>query len=70
MLKVCMIIICFLTMLNTTLKKIPATGKRIHWSKASAERSAWNRNTVTHTALGMISISDVIRGICFSGIDI
>ncbi|MGM9652066.1 MAG: hypothetical protein ACI3XP_00315 [Eubacteriales bacterium] len=36
--------------------KQPGTGARVYWCEDNPTRSAWNWNTVAHTALGMISM--------------
>ena len=41
----------------STTGKMPETGAIAYWAEDSAHRSAWNWNTVAHTALGMISMA-------------
>lgn len=41
----------------STTGKVPETGAIAYWAEDSAHRSAWNWNTVAHTALGMISMA-------------
>jgi len=41
----------------STTGKVPGTGEIAYWAEDSAHRSAWNWNTVAHTALGMISMA-------------